>query len=173
MDYTHTHTYTHSYNNNFQQSCRIQNQHTQISVCGPRQCPAAVSRLTAEPQLCPGGGRPQKLPGDATERHAALPYLPCLSRQGAGQPVGCSISLFKVQIDQGANKGQCWLRCKNKSALNLYEPARCRPMKADTLEKPMKHLVPTATSPSHHLPLHLQNLHHHPEGLGPAVHRIQ
>ena len=53
-----------------------------------------------------------------------------------------SISLRKVQLHQGATKGQRWLGCKNKSALNLYETCKVRTVKAGTLEKLVEHLVP-------------------------------
>ncbi|XP_036015658.1 ral guanine nucleotide dissociation stimulator isoform X7 [Mus musculus] len=53
-----------------------------------------------------------------------------------------SISLRKVQLHQGATKGQRWLGCENESALNLYETCKVRTVKAGTLEKLVEHLVP-------------------------------
>uniref|UniRef100_A0A8C3W0W3 Ral guanine nucleotide dissociation stimulator n=1 Tax=Catagonus wagneri TaxID=51154 RepID=A0A8C3W0W3_9CETA len=53
-----------------------------------------------------------------------------------------SISLRKVQVHHGANKGQRWLGCENESALNLYETCKVRTVKAGTLEKLVGHLVP-------------------------------
>ncbi|ERE71345.1 ral guanine nucleotide dissociation stimulator-like protein [Cricetulus griseus] len=53
-----------------------------------------------------------------------------------------SISLRKVQLHQGATKGQRWLGCENDSALNLYETCKVRTVKAGTLEKLVEHLVP-------------------------------
>ncbi|XP_011933351.1 PREDICTED: ral guanine nucleotide dissociation stimulator isoform X6 [Cercocebus atys] len=53
-----------------------------------------------------------------------------------------SISLRKVQLHHGANKGQRWLGYENESALNLYETCKVRTVKAGTLEKLVEHLVP-------------------------------
>ncbi|XP_030694286.1 ral guanine nucleotide dissociation stimulator isoform X8 [Globicephala melas] len=53
-----------------------------------------------------------------------------------------SISLRKVQVHHGANKGQRWLGYENDSALNLYETCKVRTVKAGTLEKLVEHLVP-------------------------------
>ncbi|XP_051040932.1 ral guanine nucleotide dissociation stimulator isoform X1 [Phodopus roborovskii] len=53
-----------------------------------------------------------------------------------------SISLRKVQLHQGATKGQRWLGCENESAPNLYETCKVRTVKAGTLEKLVEHLVP-------------------------------
>ncbi|XP_012576648.1 PREDICTED: ral guanine nucleotide dissociation stimulator [Condylura cristata] len=53
-----------------------------------------------------------------------------------------SISLRKVQVHQGPNKGQRWLGCESESALNLYETCRVRTVKAGTLERLVEHLVP-------------------------------
>ncbi|XP_014718855.1 ral guanine nucleotide dissociation stimulator isoform X1 [Equus asinus] len=53
-----------------------------------------------------------------------------------------SISLRKVQVHHGTNKGQRWLGCENESALNLYETCKVRTVKAGTLEKLVEHLVP-------------------------------
>ncbi|XP_059781919.1 ral guanine nucleotide dissociation stimulator isoform X4 [Balaenoptera ricei] len=53
-----------------------------------------------------------------------------------------SISLRKVQVHHGANKGQRWLGYENESALNLYETCKVRTVKAGTLEKLVEHLVP-------------------------------
>ncbi|XP_040601075.1 ral guanine nucleotide dissociation stimulator isoform X3 [Mesocricetus auratus] len=53
-----------------------------------------------------------------------------------------SISLRKVQLHQGATKGQRWLGCENEAALNLYETCKVRTVKAGTLEKLVEHLVP-------------------------------
>ncbi|XP_061055678.1 ral guanine nucleotide dissociation stimulator isoform X5 [Eubalaena glacialis] len=53
-----------------------------------------------------------------------------------------SISLRKVQVYHGANKGQRWLGYENESALNLYETCKVRTVKAGTLEKLVEHLVP-------------------------------
>ncbi|XP_037348808.1 ral guanine nucleotide dissociation stimulator isoform X2 [Talpa occidentalis] len=53
-----------------------------------------------------------------------------------------SISLRKVQVCQGANKGQRWLGCENESALNVYETCKVRTVKAGTLERLVEHLVP-------------------------------
>ncbi|XP_052037931.1 ral guanine nucleotide dissociation stimulator isoform X3 [Apodemus sylvaticus] len=57
-----------------------------------------------------------------------------------------SISLRKVQLQQGATKGQRWLGCENDSALNLYETCKVRTVKAGTLEKLVEHLVPAFQS---------------------------
>ncbi|XP_055207418.2 ral guanine nucleotide dissociation stimulator isoform X6 [Gorilla gorilla gorilla] len=53
-----------------------------------------------------------------------------------------SISLRKVQLHHGGNKGQRWLGYENESALNLYETCKVRTVKAGTLEKLVEHLVP-------------------------------
>uniref|UniRef100_A0A8C5JWE6 Ral guanine nucleotide dissociation stimulator n=1 Tax=Jaculus jaculus TaxID=51337 RepID=A0A8C5JWE6_JACJA len=53
-----------------------------------------------------------------------------------------SISLRKVQLHQGATKGQRWLGYENESALSLYETCKVRTVKAGTLEKLVEHLVP-------------------------------
>uniref|UniRef100_A0A5F5Q3I9 Ral guanine nucleotide dissociation stimulator n=1 Tax=Equus caballus TaxID=9796 RepID=A0A5F5Q3I9_HORSE len=53
-----------------------------------------------------------------------------------------SISLRKVQVHHGTNKGQRWLGCENESALNLYETCKVRTVKAGTLEKLVERLVP-------------------------------
>nr|XP_045001983.1 ral guanine nucleotide dissociation stimulator isoform X4 [Jaculus jaculus] len=54
-----------------------------------------------------------------------------------------SISLRKVQLHQGATKGQRWLgQYENESALSLYETCKVRTVKAGTLEKLVEHLVP-------------------------------
>ncbi|XP_057403586.1 ral guanine nucleotide dissociation stimulator isoform X3 [Balaenoptera acutorostrata] len=53
-----------------------------------------------------------------------------------------SISLRKVQVHHGANKGQRWLGYETESALNLYETCKVRTVKAGTLEKLVEHLVP-------------------------------
>ncbi|XP_007527930.1 ral guanine nucleotide dissociation stimulator isoform X2 [Erinaceus europaeus] len=53
-----------------------------------------------------------------------------------------SISLRKVQVHHGANKGQRWLGCENESGLSLYETCKVRTVKAGTLEKLVEHLVP-------------------------------
>lgn len=53
-----------------------------------------------------------------------------------------SISLRKVQLHQGATKGQRWLGCESEPALNLYETCKVRTVKAGTLEKLVEHLVP-------------------------------
>uniref|UniRef100_A0A8C2N1T4 Ral guanine nucleotide dissociation stimulator n=1 Tax=Cricetulus griseus TaxID=10029 RepID=A0A8C2N1T4_CRIGR len=72
--------------------------------------------------------------------------VPCSSTQEIGEElingVIYSISLRKVQLHQGATKGQRWLGCENDSALNLYETCKVRTVKAGTLEKLVEHLVP-------------------------------
>ncbi|KAM5259465.1 ral guanine nucleotide dissociation stimulator isoform 7-T7 [Hipposideros larvatus] len=57
-----------------------------------------------------------------------------------------SISLRKVQVHHGTNKGQRWLGCENEAALNLYETCKVRTVKAGTLEKLVEHLVPAFQS---------------------------
>lgn len=77
-----------------------------------------------------------------------------LSLQSSTQEIGeelvngvvYSISLRKVQVHHGTNKGQRWLGCENESALNLYETCKVRTVKAGTLEKLVEHLVPAFQS---------------------------
>ncbi|OWK10224.1 hypothetical protein Celaphus_00005103, partial [Cervus elaphus hippelaphus] len=77
-----------------------------------------------------------------------LPGGRALSLQSSTQEIGeelvngviYSISLRKVQVHHGANKGQRWLGCENESALNLYETCKVRTVKAGTLEKLVEHL---------------------------------
>ncbi|KAF4016791.1 hypothetical protein G4228_007813 [Cervus hanglu yarkandensis] len=90
------------------------------------------------------------LPAPATEALTPLPGGRALSLQSSTQEIGeelvngviYSISLRKVQVHHGANKGQRWLGCENESALNLYETCKVRTVKAGTLEKLVEHLVP-------------------------------
>ncbi|XP_051040937.1 ral guanine nucleotide dissociation stimulator isoform X5 [Phodopus roborovskii] len=79
----------------------------------------------------------------------SAPFLPSKSLSST-QEIGeelingviYSISLRKVQLHQGATKGQRWLGCENESAPNLYETCKVRTVKAGTLEKLVEHLVP-------------------------------
>ncbi|XP_032490957.1 ral guanine nucleotide dissociation stimulator isoform X4 [Phocoena sinus] len=76
--------------------------------------------------------------------------LPAPATESSTQEIGeelvngviYSISLRKVQVHHGANKGQRWLGYENDSALNLYETCKVRTVKAGTLEKLVEHLVP-------------------------------
>ncbi|XP_032113612.1 ral guanine nucleotide dissociation stimulator isoform X2 [Sapajus apella] len=83
--------------------------------------------------------------------HSFTPVDPDLPRpESSTQEIGeelingviYSISLRKVQLHHGANKGQRWLGYENESALNLYETCKVRTVKAGTLEKLVEHLVP-------------------------------
>ncbi|XP_076784465.1 ral guanine nucleotide dissociation stimulator isoform X8 [Arvicanthis niloticus] len=91
-----------------------------------------------------------------TTAHSPTPLTPCPApllaptAESSTQEIGeelingviYSISLRKVQLHQGATKGQRWLGCENESALNLYETCKVRTVKAGTLEKLVEHLVP-------------------------------
>uniref|UniRef100_A0A571BEH0 Ral guanine nucleotide dissociation stimulator n=1 Tax=Mus musculus TaxID=10090 RepID=A0A571BEH0_MOUSE len=91
-----------------------------------------------------------------TTAHSPTPPTPCPApllaptAESSTQEIGeelingviYSISLRKVQLHQGATKGQRWLGCENESALNLYETCKVRTVKAGTLEKLVEHLVP-------------------------------
>nr|KAF6432858.1 hypothetical protein HJG59_000562 [Molossus molossus] len=96
-----------------------------LEVGGPDSCPVVLHSFT---QLDPD-----------------LPRLES-STQEIGEElvngVVYSISLRKVQVRHGTNKGQRWLGCENESALNLYETCKVRTVKAGTLEKLVEHLVP-------------------------------
>ncbi|XP_016052141.1 PREDICTED: ral guanine nucleotide dissociation stimulator [Miniopterus natalensis] len=96
-----------------------------LEVGGPDSCPVVLHSFT---QLDPD-----------------LPRLES-STQEIGEElvngVVYSISLRKVQVHHGTNKGQRWLGCENESALNLYETCKVRTVKAGTLEKLVEHLVP-------------------------------
>ncbi|KAM8803956.1 ral guanine nucleotide dissociation stimulator isoform 1-T1 [Rhynchonycteris naso] len=96
-----------------------------LEVGGPDSCPVVLHSFT---QLDPD-----------------LPRLES-STQEIGEElvngVVYSISLRKVQVHHGSNKGQRWLGCENESALNLYETCKVRTVKAGTLERLVEHLVP-------------------------------
>ncbi|KAJ8792412.1 hypothetical protein J1605_019631 [Eschrichtius robustus] len=117
-----------------------------VAVEDARTCPRP-GRLT------PGLGQLLAGAGWAREARQALtppPGIWALSLQSSTQEIGeelvngviYSISLRKVQVHHGANKGQRWLGYENESALNLYETCKVRTVKAGTLEKLVEHLVP-------------------------------
>ncbi|XP_043772431.1 ral guanine nucleotide dissociation stimulator isoform X6 [Cervus elaphus] len=96
-----------------------------LEVGGPDSCPVVLHSFT---QLDPD-----------------LPRLESSTQEIGEELVNgviYSISLRKVQVHHGANKGQRWLGCENESALNLYETCKVRTVKAGTLEKLVEHLVP-------------------------------
>uniref|UniRef100_A0A8C3W0P4 Ral guanine nucleotide dissociation stimulator n=1 Tax=Catagonus wagneri TaxID=51154 RepID=A0A8C3W0P4_9CETA len=96
-----------------------------LEVGGPDSCPVVLHSFT---QLDPD-----------------LPRLESSTQEIGEELVNgviYSISLRKVQVHHGANKGQRWLGCENESALNLYETCKVRTVKAGTLEKLVGHLVP-------------------------------
>nr|XP_045001980.1 ral guanine nucleotide dissociation stimulator isoform X3 [Jaculus jaculus] len=109
--------------------------------CGTPACPLLLP-TSAVLDTQPGALYSQ--PGSA--------LLPRLSpRRSSTQEIGeelingviYSISLRKVQLHQGATKGQRWLgQYENESALSLYETCKVRTVKAGTLEKLVEHLVP-------------------------------
>ncbi|XP_068409886.1 ral guanine nucleotide dissociation stimulator isoform X4 [Eschrichtius robustus] len=96
-----------------------------LEVGGPDSCPVVLHSFT---QLDPD-----------------LPRLESSTQEIGEELVNgviYSISLRKVQVHHGANKGQRWLGYENESALNLYETCKVRTVKAGTLEKLVEHLVP-------------------------------
>ncbi|XP_060009937.1 ral guanine nucleotide dissociation stimulator isoform X12 [Lagenorhynchus albirostris] len=96
-----------------------------LEVGGPDSCPVVLHSFT---QLDPD-----------------LPRLESSTQEIGEELVNgviYSISLRKVQVHHGANKGQRWLGYENDSALNLYETCKVRTVKAGTLEKLVEHLVP-------------------------------
>ncbi|XP_061055673.1 ral guanine nucleotide dissociation stimulator isoform X1 [Eubalaena glacialis] len=96
-----------------------------LEVGGPDSCPVVLHSFT---QLDPD-----------------LPRLESSTQEIGEELVNgviYSISLRKVQVYHGANKGQRWLGYENESALNLYETCKVRTVKAGTLEKLVEHLVP-------------------------------
>nr|XP_020766602.1 ral guanine nucleotide dissociation stimulator isoform X4 [Odocoileus virginianus texanus] len=96
-----------------------------LEVGGPDSCPVVLHSFT---QLDPD-----------------LPRLESSTQEIGEELVNgviYSISLRKVQVHHGANKGQRWLGCENESALNLYETCKVRTVKAGTLERLVEHLVP-------------------------------
>ncbi|XP_058528787.1 ral guanine nucleotide dissociation stimulator isoform X1 [Ochotona princeps] len=96
-----------------------------LEVGGPDSCPVVLHSFT---QLDPD-----------------LPRLESSTQEIGEELINgliYSISLRKVQLHQGASKGQRWLGCENESALNLYETCKVRTVKAGTLEKLVEHLVP-------------------------------
>ncbi|XP_049567828.1 ral guanine nucleotide dissociation stimulator-like [Orcinus orca] len=137
----------------------------------PRRCePPMVQRMWAE-AAGPAGGAEPLFPGSRRSRsvwdavrlevggpdscpvvlHSFTQLDPDLPRlESSTQEIGeelvngviYSISLRKVQVHHGANKGQRWLGYENDSALNLYETCKVRTVKAGTLEKLVEHLVP-------------------------------
>uniref|UniRef100_A0A2K5J9E3 Ral guanine nucleotide dissociation stimulator n=1 Tax=Colobus angolensis palliatus TaxID=336983 RepID=A0A2K5J9E3_COLAP len=100
----------------------------------PSSLPLLSCSLPCALHLQPGTGHP---PGQGPRKS---------STQEIGEElingVIYSISLRKVQLHHGANKGQRWLGYENESALNLYETCKVRTVKAGTLEKLVEHLVP-------------------------------
>ncbi|XP_011933353.1 PREDICTED: ral guanine nucleotide dissociation stimulator isoform X8 [Cercocebus atys] len=100
----------------------------------PSSLPLLSCSLPCALPLQPGTGHP---PGQGPRKS---------STQEIGEElingVIYSISLRKVQLHHGANKGQRWLGYENESALNLYETCKVRTVKAGTLEKLVEHLVP-------------------------------
>ncbi|XP_057403584.1 ral guanine nucleotide dissociation stimulator isoform X1 [Balaenoptera acutorostrata] len=96
-----------------------------LEVGGPDSCPVVLHSFT---QLDPD-----------------LPRLESSTQEIGEELVNgviYSISLRKVQVHHGANKGQRWLGYETESALNLYETCKVRTVKAGTLEKLVEHLVP-------------------------------
>ncbi|XP_019497326.1 PREDICTED: ral guanine nucleotide dissociation stimulator [Hipposideros armiger] len=89
-----------------------------LEVGGPDNCPVVLHSFT---QLDPD-----------------LPRLESSTQEIGEELVNgviYSISLRKVQVHHGTNKGQRWLGCENEAALNLYETCKVRTVKAGTLEK--------------------------------------
>ncbi|ERE71342.1 ral guanine nucleotide dissociation stimulator-like protein [Cricetulus griseus] len=117
-----------------------------LEVGVPDSCPVVLHSFT---QLDPDLPRLEALVS-TSEMGSVLPHFgeeqPKSSTQEIGEElingVIYSISLRKVQLHQGATKGQRWLGCENDSALNLYETCKVRTVKAGTLEKLVEHLVP-------------------------------
>ncbi|KAM5259459.1 ral guanine nucleotide dissociation stimulator isoform 1-T1 [Hipposideros larvatus] len=100
-----------------------------LEVGGPDNCPVVLHSFT---QLDPD-----------------LPRLESSTQEIGEELVNgviYSISLRKVQVHHGTNKGQRWLGCENEAALNLYETCKVRTVKAGTLEKLVEHLVPAFQS---------------------------
>ncbi|XP_022434017.1 ral guanine nucleotide dissociation stimulator isoform X2 [Delphinapterus leucas] len=103
----------------------------------------AVAVAVEDARTCPR-------PGRLTPGLEQLLQVPSGHMRSSTQEIGeelvngviYSISLRKVQVHHGANKGQRWLGYENDSALNLYETCKVRTVKAGTLEKLVEHLVP-------------------------------
>ncbi|KAG8509439.1 LOW QUALITY PROTEIN: Ral guanine nucleotide dissociation stimulator [Galemys pyrenaicus] len=140
-----------------------------LELGGPDSCPVVLHSFTQlDPDLprleverravlgqgpCPmlAGPRPWLcLPRDPGCLRPGPSPPSVLSLQSSTQEIGeelvngviYSISLRKVQVHQGANKGQRWLGCESEAALSVYETCKVRTVKAGTLERLVEHLVP-------------------------------